>query len=145
MKKLLAILSVVLFANQASADEIKVGDVYYCNSTVTAGLGETFDLSKNQSIKSFEPENLRFKITNGAFTLKDDEFASITMIEFGKTGFFANETMLAEIKKPSLLTAQSAWATFLLQTDDEVGGTVFTFASANPWRLILIAGSCDKF
>ena len=48
MKKLLAILSVFIFANQASADQVKLetGDVYYCVNTVAAQTDPTPDSTK---------------------------------------------------------------------------------------------------
>ena len=55
MKKLLAILSVFIFANQASADQVKLetGDVYYCVQTAAFQTDALYSKISELDLKKF--------------------------------------------------------------------------------------------
>ncbi len=65
MKKLLAILSIVLFANQASAD---VGDVYYCTADKVLG----YDTKAKQVINYSNNMKFKFRWEKDKIVFDDD-------------------------------------------------------------------------
>lgn len=142
MKKLLAMLSVVFFANQASADDgskAVIDDVFFCSTDFYYGWH--LDV----------PDNSMHRLKNFSFSFKYVEGISMNLIQFGASeGYFSGQvTALPVLDEHSMygtIFAQDEYSTFVLLNYMPIIKTrIFTFASANPIAFTTIKGTCEKF
>ena len=136
MKNLLATLSVVLFANQGSADGIRVGDVYYCN---TENLFQATS-GADAEIKKYKNGPLKFKVEESTIT-------------FGNNGVLVDESFY--IKQLSLNALQDGGYTDTVYALGAFGQHVrleyvedtvnILYANLGNGQIFGLIASCDKF
>ena len=127
MKKLLAILSVVLFANQASADKLKfeIGDIFSCMSKKFVDL-DGIEKGDNTSI----------------FRVVEDIAMNSQSIQFGdiqdSSSYLRNKVLQIESKENGFLRAVDIYRVFIMEDLD------FYMASLDPKEMVLMMGKCKK-
>ena len=127
MKKLLAILSVALFANQASADKLKfeIGDIFSCMSKKFVDL-DGIEKGDNTSI----------------FRVVEDIAMNSQSIQFGdiqdSSSYLRNKVLQIENKENGFLRAVDIYRVFIMEDLD------FYMASLNPKEMVLMMGKCKK-
>ena len=127
MKKLLAILSVALFANQASADQLKfeIGDIFSCISKKFLDL-DGIEKGDNISI----------------FRVVEDIAMNSQSIQFGdiqdSSSYLRNKVLQIKSKENGLLRAVDIYRVFIMEDLD------FYMASLNPKEMVLMMGKCKK-
>jgi hypothetical protein len=127
MKKLLAILSVVLFANQASADKLKfeIGDIFSCMSKKFVDLD---GIEKGDNIS--------------VFRVVEDIAMNSQSIQFGdiqdSSSYLRNKVLQIESKENGFLRAVDIYRVFILEDLD------FYMASLDPKEMVLMLGKCKK-
>lgn len=124
-RKILLFFAISFICNPVLAADLKVGDVMYCNSEIFYGA-----LPSDADIKRFKAENFRVNVS------KDT-------IVFGSSGYFSDTNMQIKELQSWRLIAQDEYSTFSLNAYAE--NTSFTYASANPFAMAVIRGTCDKF
>ena len=126
MNKHLLAITLTLMSNPVLSADINIGDVMFCTSDFFYGT----NVNKVNEIKRYNNENIRLSITN-------------TAIKFGTSGYFADSEMPIRDFKQWTVTAQDKYSTFEL--DAYQSKISFYYASANPFGMALMRGSCDKF
>ena len=127
MKKLLAILSAVLFANQASADKLKfeIGDIFSCISKKFVDL-DGIEKGDNTSV----------------FRVVEDIAMNSQSIQFGdiqdSSSYLRNKVLQIENKENGFLRAVDIYRVFIMEDLD------FYMASLNPKEMVLMMGKCKK-
>ena len=127
MKKLLAILSVVLFANQASADKLKfeIGDIFSCMSKKFVDLD---GIEKGDNIS--------------VFRVVEDIAMNSQSIQFGdiqdSSSYLRNKVLQIENKENGFLRAVDIYRVFIMEDLD------FYMASLDPKEMVLMMGKCKK-
>ena len=127
MKKLLAILSVVLFANQASADKLKfeIGDIFSCMSKKFVDLD---GIEKGDNIS--------------VFRVVEDIAMNSQSIQFGdiqdSSSYLRNKVLQIKSKENGFLRAVDIYRVFIMEDLD------FYMASLDPKEMVLIMGKCKK-
>lgn len=127
MKKLLAILSVVLFANQASADKLKfeIGDIFSCMSKKFVDL-DGIEKGDNTSI----------------FRVVEDIAMNSQSIQFGdiqdSSSYLRNKVLQIKSKENGFLRAVDIYRVFIMEDLD------FYMASLDPKEMVLMMGKCKK-
>ena len=127
MKKLLAILSVVLFANQASADKLKfeIGDIFSCMSKRFVDLD---GIEKGDNIS--------------VFRVVEDIAMNSQSIQFGdiqdSSSYLRNKVLQIKSKENGFLRAVDIYRVFIMEDLD------FYMASLNPKEMVLMMGKCKK-
>ena len=127
MKKLLAILSVVLFANQASADKLKfeIGDIFSCMSKKFVDLD---GIEKGDNIS--------------VFRVVEDIAMNSQSIQFGdiqdSSSYLRNKVLQIKSKENGVLRAVDIYRVFIMEDLD------FYMASLNPKEMVLMMGKCKK-
>ena len=127
MKKLLVILSVILFANQAYADQItfEVGDIYSCTSKKFLDLD---GMEKGSSIS--------------VFRVVEDIAMNSQSIQFGdvkdSSSYLKNKVLKIESKDNGFLRAVDIHRVFIMEDLD------FYMASVDPKDMVLMMGKCKK-
>ena len=127
MKKLLAILSVVLFANQASADKLKfeIGDIFSCMSKKFVDLD---GIEKGDNIS--------------VFRVVEDIAMNSQSIQFGdiqdSSSYLRNKVLQIKSKENGVLRAVDIYRVFIMEDLD------FYMASLDPKEMVLIMGKCKK-
>ena len=127
MKKLLAILSVVLFANQASADQLKfeIGDIFSCTSKKFVGL-DGIEMGDNISV----------------FRVVEDIAMNSQSIQFGdiqdSSSYLRNKVLQIKSKENGFLRAVDIYRVFIMEDLD------FYMASLDPKEMVLMMGKCKK-
>jgi hypothetical protein len=127
MKKLLAILSAVLFANQASADKLKfeIGDIFSCISKKFVDLD---GIEKGDNIS--------------VFRVVEDIAMNSQSIQFGdiqdSSSYLRNKVLQIENKENGFLRAVDIYRVFIMEDLD------FYMASLNPKEMVLMMGKCKK-
>ena len=127
MKKLLAILSVVLFANQASADKLKfeIGDIFSCMSKKFVDLD---GIEKGDNIS--------------VFRVVEDIAMNSQSIQFGdiqdSSSFLRNKVLQIKSKENGFLRAVDIYRVFIMEDLD------FYMASLDPKEMVLMMGKCKK-
>ena len=127
MKKLLAILSVVLFANQASADKLKfeIGDIFSCMSKKFVDL-DGIEKGDNTSV----------------FRVVEDIAMNSQSIQFGdiqdSSSYLRNKVLQIENKENGFLRAVDIYRVFIMEDLD------FYMASLDPKEMVLMMGKCKK-
>jgi hypothetical protein len=127
MKKLLAILSVVLFADQASADKLKfeIGDIFSCMSKKFVDLD---GIEKGDNIS--------------VFRVVEDIAMNSQSIQFGdiqdSSSYLRNKVLQIENKENGFLRAVDIYRVFIMEDLD------FYMASLNPKEMVLMMGKCKK-
>ena len=127
MKKLLAILSVVLFANQASADKLKfeIGDIFSCISKKFVDL-DGIEKGDNTSV----------------FRVVEDIAMNSQSIQFGdiqdSSSYLRNKVLQIKSKENGFLRAVDIYRVFIMEDLD------FYMASLDPKEMVLMMGKCKK-
>ena len=127
MKKLLAILSVVLFANQASADKLKfeIGDIFSCMSKRFVDLD---GIEKGDNIS--------------VFRVVEDIAMNSQSIQFGdiqdSSSYLRNKVLQIKSKENGVLRAVDIYRVFIMEDLD------FYMASLDPKEMVLMMGECKK-
>ena len=127
MKKLLAILSVILFANQASADKLKfeIGDIFSCMSKKFVDLD---GIEKGDNIS--------------VFRVVEDIAMNSQSIQFGdiqdSSSYLRNKVLQIENKENGFLRAVDIYRVFIMEDLD------FYMTSLNPKEMVLMMGKCKK-
>ena len=127
MKKLIAILSVVLFANQASADQLKfeIGDIFSCTSKKFVDLD---GIEKGDNIS--------------VFRVVEDIAMNSQSIQFGdiqdSSSYLRNKVLQIEGKENGFLRAVDIYRVFIMEDLD------FYMASLDPKEMVLMMGKCKK-
>ena len=127
MRKLLAILSVVLFANQASADKLKfeIGDIFSCISKRFVDLD---GIEKGDNIS--------------VFRVVEDIAMNSQSIQFGdiqdSSSYLRNKVLQIKSKENGFLRAVDIYRVFIMEDLD------FYMASLNPKEMVLMMGKCKK-
>ena len=127
MKKLLAILSVILFANQASADKLKfeIGDIFSCMSKKFVDLD---GIEKGDNIS--------------VFRVVEDIAMNSQSIQFGdiqdSSSYLRNKVLQIKSKENGFLRAVDIYRVFIMEDLD------FYMASFDPKEMVLIMGKCKK-
>ena len=127
MKKLIAILSVVLFANQASADQLKfeIGDIFSCTSKKFVDLD---GIEKGDNIS--------------VFRVVEDIAMNSQSIQFGdiqdSSSYLRNKVLQIEGKENGFLRAVDIYRVFIMEDLD------FYMASLDPKEMVLMMGRCKK-
>ena len=127
MKKLLAILSVILFANQASADKLKfeIGDIFSCMSKKFVDLD---GIEKGDNIS--------------VFRVVEDIAMNSQSIQFGdiqdSSSYLRNKVLQIKSKENGFLRAVDIYRVFIMEDLD------FYMASLDPKEMVLMMGKCKK-
>ena len=127
MRKLLAILSVVLFANQASADKLKfeIGDIFSCMSKKFVDLD---GIEKGDNIS--------------VFRVVEDIAMNSQSIQFGdiqdSSSYLRNKVLQIKSKENGGLRAVDIYRVFIMEDLD------FYMASLDPKEMVLMMGKCKK-
>ena len=127
MKKLLAILSAVLFANQASADKLKfeIGDIFSCISKKFVDLD---GIEKGDNIS--------------VFRVVEDIAMNSQSIQFGdiqdSSSYLRNKVLQIKSKENGVLRAVDIYRVFIMEDLD------FYMASLDPKEMVLMMGKCKK-
>ena len=127
MKKLLAILSVVLFANQASADKLKfeIGDIFSCMSKRFVDLD---GIEKGDNIS--------------VFRVVEDIAMNSQSIQFGdiqdSSSYLRNKVLQIKSKENGFLRAVDIYSVFIMEDLD------FYMANLDPKEMVLMMGKCKK-
>ena len=127
MKKLLAILSAVLFANQASADKLKfeIGDIFSCISKKFVDL-DGIEKGDNTSV----------------FRVVEDVAMNSQSIQFGdiqdSSSYLRNKVLQIKSKENGVLRAVDIYRVFIMEDLD------FYMASLDPKEMVLMMGKCKK-
>ena len=127
MKKLLAILSAVLFANQASADKLKfeIGDIFSCISKKFVNL-DGREKGDNTSV----------------FRVVEDIAMNSQSIQFGdiqdSSSYLRNKVLQIKSKENGFLRAVDIYRVFIMEDLD------FYMASLDPKEMVLMMGKCKK-
>ena len=127
MKKLLAILSVVLFANQASADKLKfeIGDIFSCMSKKFVDLD---GIEKGDNIS--------------VFRVVEDIAMNSQSIQFGdiqdSSSYLRNKVLQIKSKENGFLRAVDIYRVFIMEDLD------FYMESLDPKEMVLMMGRCKK-
>ena len=127
MKKLLAILSVILFANQASADKLKfeIGDIFSCMSKKFVDL-DGIEKGDNTSV----------------FRVVEDIAMNSQSIQFGdiqdSSSYLRNKVLQIKSKENGVLRAVDIYRVFIMEDLD------FYMASLDPKEMVLMMGKCKK-
>ena len=127
MRKLLAILSVVLFANQASADKLKfeIGDIFSCMSKKFVDLD---GIEKGDNIS--------------VFRVVEDIAMNSQSIQFGdiqdSSSYLRNKVLQIKSKENGILRAVDIYRVFIMEDLD------FYMASLDPKEMVLMMGKCKK-
>ena len=127
MKKLLAILSVALFANQASADQLKfeIGDIFSCTSKKFVDLD---GIEKGDNIS--------------VFRVVEDIAMNSQSIQFGdiqdSSSYLRNKVLQIKSKENGGLRAVDIYRVFIMEDLD------FYMASLDPKEMVLMMGKCKK-
>jgi hypothetical protein len=127
MKKLLAILSVVLFANQASAGQLKfeIGDIFSCISKRFVDLD---GIEKGDNIS--------------VFRVVEDIAMNSQSIQFGdiqdSSSYLRNKVLQIKSKENGFLRAVDIYRVFIMEDLD------FYMASLDPKEMVLMMGKCKK-
>ena len=127
MKKLLAILSVVLFAHQASADQLKfeIGDIFSCTSKKFVDLD---GIEKGDNIS--------------VFRVVEDIAMNSQSIQFGdiqdSSSYLRNKVLQIKSKENGVLRAVDIYRVFIMEDLD------FYMASLDPKEMVLMMGECKK-
>ena len=127
MKKLLAILSVILFANQASADKLKfeIGDIFSCMSKKFVDL-DGIEKGDNTSV----------------FRVVEDIAMNSQSIQFGdiqdSSSYLRNKVLQIKSKENGFLRAVDIYRVFIMEDLD------FYMASLDPEEMVLMMGKCKK-
>ena len=127
MRKLLAILSVVLFANQASADKLKfeIGDIFSCMSKRFVDL-DGIEKGDNTSV----------------FRVVEDIAMNSQSIQFGdiqdSSSYLRNKVLQIKSKENGVLRAVDIYRVFIMEDLD------FYMASLDPKEMVLMMGKCKK-
>ena len=127
MKKLLAILSVILFANQASADKLKfeIGDIFSCMSKKFVDL-DGIEKGDNTSV----------------FRVVEDIAMNSQSIQFGdiqdSSSYLRNKVLQIKSKENGFLRAVDIYSVFIMEDLD------FYMASLDPKEMVLMMGKCKK-
>ena len=127
MKKLLFILSVVLFAKQASADQITfgIGDIFSCVSKKFVDL-DGIEKGKNFSV---------FRVVeNIAMNSQSIHFGDIQ----DSISYLRNKVLKIESKENGFLRAVDMHRVFIMEDLD------FYMASVDPKDMVLMMGKCQK-
>ena len=126
MKKLLAIITLALLSNPVMSADLKIGDVLYCTSDFFYGT----DVNNITEVKRYNVENFKLSISQNS-------------VDFGSSGYFRNTSMpTREIKMWSVI-AQDEHST--LGIDAQSNDIFFNYASANPFGMAMMKGTCNKF
>ena len=127
MKKLLAILSVVLFANQASADKLKfeIGDIFSCMSKKFVDLD---GIEKGDNISVFRV------VEDIAMNSQSRQFGDIQ----DSSSYLRNKVLQIKSKENGFLRAVDIYRVFIMEDLD------FYMASLDPKEMVLMMGKCKK-
>ena len=126
MRRLFLIIAIALVSTPSFSSDLAKGDVLFCTSDFFYGT----NVDKADEIKRYKNESIRLSISN-------------TAIKFGTSGYFADSEMPIRDFKQWTVTAQDKYSTFEL--DAYQSKISFYYASANPFGMALMRGSCDKF
>ena len=127
MKKLLVVLSVVLFARQASSDQVnfETGDIFSCISEKFVDL-DGREKGNNISV----------------FRVVEDIAMNSQSIQFGdvqdSSSYLRNKVLQIESKNNGFLRAADIHRVFIMKDLD------FYMASVDPKDMVLMMGKCKK-
>ena len=127
MKKLLVVLSVVLFARQASSDQVnfETGDIFSCISEKFVDL-DGIEKGNNISV----------------FRVVEDIAMNSQSIQFGdvqdSSSYLKNKVLQIESKDNGFLRAVDIHRVFIMEDLD------FYMASVDPKDMVLMMGKCKK-
>ena len=127
MKKLLVVLSIVLFARQASSDQVnfETGDIFSCISEKFVDL-DGIEKGNNISV----------------FRVVEDIAMNSQSIQFGdvqdSSSYLRNKVLQIESKDNGFLRATDTHRVFIMKDLD------FYMASVDPKDMVLMMGKCKK-
>ena len=127
MKKFLVVLSVVLFARQASSDQVnfETGDIFSCISEKFVDL-DGIEKGNNISV----------------FRVVEDIAMNLQSIQFGdvqdSSSYLGNKVLQIESKDNGFLRATDTHRVFIMKDLD------FYMASVDPKDMVLMMGKCKK-
>ena len=127
MKKLIMILSVILFAHQASADQLnfEIGDIFSCRSQKFVELN---GIEKGDNVS--------------VFRVVEDVAMNSQSIQFGdiqdSSSYLKNKVLRIESKENGFLRAVDIHRVFIMEDLD------FYMASVDPQDMVLMMGKCKK-
>ena len=127
MKKLLVVLSVALFARQASSDQVnfETGDIFSCISEKFVDL-DGIEKGNNISV----------------FRVVEDIAMNSQSIQFGdvqdSSSYLKNKVLQIESKDNGFLRAVDIHRVFIMEDLD------FYMASVDPKDMVLMMGKCKK-
>ena len=130
MKKQLSIAALTCSAllaltNQVSAEDYKVGDVFYCESEA----GAFVESSSSYELKKSSQEKFKFKIENKS------------LVKFDTADWLVDPEYVLEfyLKRPDLLMAKNEYSSFFMAFGR------FNFTMSHFGFARLMTGTCDKF
>lgn len=130
MKKQLSITALTCSAllaltNQVSAEDYKVGDVFYCESEA----GAFVESSSSYELKKSSQEKFKFKIENKS------------LVKFDTADWLVDPEYVLEfyLKRPDLLMAKNEYSSFFMAFGR------FNFTMSHFGFARLMTGTCDKF
>ena len=127
MKKLIMILSVILFAHQASADQLnfEIGDIFSC---ISQKFVELNGIEKGDNVS--------------VFRVVEDVAMNSQSIQFGdvqdSSSYLKNKVLRIESKENGFLRAVDIHRVFIMEDLD------FYMASVDPQDMVLMMGKCEK-
>ena len=132
MKKLIATLSVFLFSNQASADQVKLetGDVYFCLSKTD--VETRADQVKGKDLKFLDPTRFSLKLSDKYLTMKN------------KNGIESELPIISRDEKEIHVSGTTGH--FMLSLTVHTSGKIyFAAATVLETKATIYAGDCYKF
>ena len=127
MKKFIMILSVILFAHQASADQLnfEIGDIFSC---ISQKFVELNGIEKGDNVS--------------VFRVVEDVAMNSQSIQFGdvqdSSSYLKNKVLRIESKENGFLRAVDIHRVFIMEDLD------FYMASVDPQDMVLMMGKCEK-
>ena len=127
MKKFIMILSVILFAHQASADQLnfEIGDIFSC---ISQKFVELNGIEKGDNVS--------------VFRVVEDVAMNSHSIQFGdvqdSSSYLKNKVLRIESKENGFLRAVDIHRVFIMEDLD------FYMASVDPQDMVLMMGKCEK-
>ena len=125
-----AFIAILLtFTTQAGAENIEVGDTYFCNMIEFVSIGEDGDWK----VTPHKLEKFKFQVTKNA-------------IVFSGNGYFGDRILPKTFHDKELLQAGRTYPAGLsLALDARKNPVHFVYARAHWGRSYLMAANCDKF
>ena len=126
MTKTFLAVAIISLSNPAIAAGLKVGDVLYCTSDYFYGS----DVDNLNNVVRYKTQNFKLRVSDSSLV-------------FGSSGYFSETTIPVVEFQPWKVIAKDEFSNFQLGAYSN--NISFNYASANPFGMALIKGTCDKF